>query len=207
MRYYIMKIGASHQLLLSYNAKKTLIKGTTVGIATSIIYLAIVVITTPSLPAIASINAAFKVNSAVIIGLAIGVGIQFFLTSYSKGLGCRIDKKKKGIFGGGSGSTAISSFFSFFSLVPLGCCGSWLLILSMLPSIFGSSLSVVLIEYSKLLSYVGLAIVYGFAGLSALRLKKELKQRNSLENSNFNKLDGQLTAEGYDKNKRKEVKI
>jgi hypothetical protein len=207
MRYYIMKIGASHQLLLSYNAKKTLIKGTTVGIATSIIYLAIVVITTPSLPAIASINAAFKVNSAVIIGLAIGVGIQFFLTSYSKGLGCRIDKKKKGIFGGGSGSTAISSFFSFFSLVPLGCCGSWLLILSMLPSIFGSSLSVVLIEYSKLLSYVGLAIVYGFAGLSALRLKKELKQRNRSENSNFNQLNDQFTTEGHGRGRGNEVKI
>jgi hypothetical protein len=201
------KRDASFQLLLSYNAKKALLKGTTVGIATAVIYLAIVVITTPSLSAIASINAAFMVNSIVIFGLAIGVGIQFFLTSYSKGLGCRIDKKKKGIFGGGSGSTAISSFFSFFSLVPLGCCGSWLLILSMLPSIFGSSLSVVLIEYSKILSYIGLAIVFGFAGLSVLRLKKESKQRNSSENSNFNQLDGQLTAEGHGKNKRMEVKI
>ena len=196
-----------HQLLLSYNAKKALMKGTTIGIATAVIYLVIVVITTPSLPAIAAINAAFKVNSIVIFGLAIGVGIHFLLTSYSKGLGCRIDKKRKGIFGGGSGSTVISSFFSFFSLVPLGCCGSWLLILSMLPSIFGSSLSVILIEYSKLLSYIGLAIVFGFAGLSALRLKKELKQTNSSENSNFHQLNGQLAAEGHDKNKRKEVKI
>jgi hypothetical protein len=207
MRYYIMKRDASHQLLLNYNAKKALMKGTTIGIVTSLIYLAIVVITTPSLPAIASINAAFKVNSAVIFGLAIGVGIQFFLTSYGKGLGCRIDKKKKGIFGGWSGSTAISSFFSFFSLVPLGCCGSWLLILSMLPSIFGSSLSVVLIEYSKLLSYISLAIVFGFAGLSALRLRKELKQRNGSGNSNSHQLNGQLTAEGHDKSKRKGAKI
>ena len=179
------------QILLSYNAIGALVKGTIVAAMTAVIYLAIVVITTPSLPAIAAINAAFKVNSIVIFGLAIGVGIQFFLTSYSKGLGCRLDKKRKGIFGGGSGSTALSSFFSFFSLVPLGCCGSWLLILSMLPSIFGSSLSVVLIEYSKLLSYIGLAIVFGFAGLSALRLRKELQQRNSSKNSNFNQLNGQ----------------
>src|SRR5918999_5373362 len=111
-----------HQVFLSYNAKKALMKGVTVGLATAVIYLAIVIITTPNLPAIAAINAAFKVNSIVIFGLALGVGIQFFLASYSKGLGCRIDKKRKGIFGGGSGSTAISSFFSFFSLVPLGCC-------------------------------------------------------------------------------------
>jgi hypothetical protein len=196
------------QQLLSYNGKKALMKGTIVAAVTTIIYLAIVVITTPNLPAIAAINAAFKVNSIVIFGLAIGVGIQFFLTSYSKGLGCIIDKKKKGIFGGGSGSTALSSFFSFFSLVPLGCCGSWLLVLSMLPSIFGSSLSVILIEYSKLLSYIGLAIVFGFAGLSALWLMKELQQRNSSKNSNFNQLNGQRLTERYDnKNKEKEVKI
>ena len=203
-------INSSHQVFLSYNAKKALMKGITVGAATAVIYLAIVIITTPNLPAIAAINAAFKVNSIVIFGLAVGVGIQFFLTSYSKGLGCRIGRKGKGIFGGGSGSTAISSFFSFFSLVPLGCCGSWLLILSLLPSIFGSSLSIVLIEYSKLLSYIGLAIVFGFAGLSSLRLRKELQEKNSWKNSNLNRLDDQHLAEAErydDKNKKKEVKI
>lgn len=183
------KIGdSSHQVFSSYNIQKSLVKGIIIGIITAVIYFAIVVITTPSLPAITAINAAFKVNSIVIFGLALGVGIQFFLANYSKSLGCRLDKKRNGIFGGSSGSTALSSFFSFFSLVPLGCCGSWLLILSMLPSIFGSSLSVVLIEYSKVLSYIGLAIVFGFAGLSALRLRKELRQRNSSKNNNFNRL-------------------
>src|SRR5918999_293912 len=199
-------INSSHHVFLSYNAKKALMKGITVGAATVVIYLAIVIITTPNLSAIAAINAAFKVNSIVIFGLAVGVGTQFFLTSYSKGLGCRIDRKGKGIFGGGSGSTALSSFFSFFSLVPLGCCGSWLFILSMLPSIFGSSVSVVLIEYSKLLSYIGLAIVFGFAGLSALRLQIELQERNSSKNSNFNRLNGQHLADRDDK-KKKEIKI
>src|SRR5919112_5874422 len=177
-------IGLPRQILLSYNAKRALAKGTIVAVITAVIYLVIVVITTPNLPATAAINAVFKVNSIVIFGLAIGVGIQFFLTSYSKGLGCKLDKKRKGIFGGGSGSTALSSFFSFFSLVPLGCCGSWLFILSMLPSIFGSGLSVVLIEYSKLLSYIGLAIVFGFAGLSALKLKRELNHRNNTKRFN-----------------------
>ena len=199
-------IGLPRQILLSYNAKRALAKGTIVAVIAAVIYLVIVVITTPNLPATAAINAAFKVNSIVIFGLAIGVGIQFFLTSYSKGLGCKLDKKRKGIFGGGSGSTALSSFFSFFSLVPLGCCGSWLFILSMLPSIFGSSLSVVLIEYSKLLSYIGLAIVFGFAGLSALRLRKELRQKNSSTDSNFNQLNSQRFAKRHDK-KNKEVEI
>ena len=169
----------------SYNAKKALVKGIIVGIITTLIYLIVVVVTTPSLPPIAAINAAFRINSTIIFGLAIGVGTQIFISSYSKGLGCRIDNGKKGIFGAGSGSTAISSFFSFFSLVPLGCCGSWLLILSLLPSVFGSSLSVALIQHSKSLSYAGLAIVFGFAALSAFKLHRELKQvkkRKSVQN-------------------------
>jgi hypothetical protein len=207
VRLFMMKktVNSLLQVSLSYNAKKALVKGITVGAATALIYLAIVIITTPNLPASATINAAFKINSIVIIGLALGVGIQFFLTSYSKGLGCRLDNRRKGIFGGGSGSTVLSSFFSFFSLVPLGCCGSWLLILSMLPSIFGSSLSAVLIEYSKLLSYMGLAIVFGFAGLSALKLKKELEDRNK----NFNQLNDQHLTRGNNNNKKrkKEVRI
>ena len=115
-------VDSSQQAFSTYNIKKSLVKGIIIGVITATIYLAIVVITTPSLPAVAAVNAAFKVNSIVIFGLTLGVGIQFFLASYSRGLGCRIDKRRKGIFGGGSGSTAISSFFSFFSLVPLGCC-------------------------------------------------------------------------------------
>lgn len=77
----------------------------------------------------------------------------------------------------------------------------------MLPSIFGSSLSVVLIEYSRVLSYIGLAIVFGFAGLSALRLKKELNQRNySSENGHF-QLNYQYTEETDDKNKDKKEEV
>jgi hypothetical protein len=190
-----MKISGTQ--ILSYNAKRALVRGIIIGIVTIIVYLAIVVITTPNLPAIVAINAAFKINSIVIFGLGIGVGTQVFISTYIKGLGCRLDKKKKGILGTGSGSTALSSFFSFFSLVPLGCCGSWLLILSFLPSIFGGTLSVILIEYSKLLSYIGLAIVFGFAGLSALKLKRELDRRNNTKN-NFNQLNSEKTVKGHE---------
>src|SRR5215212_2449154 len=188
-----MKISVTH--ILSYNAKKALVNGIIIGIVTTIGYLAVVVITTPSLSPIASINAAFKINSIIIFGLAAGIGTQVFIFTYTKGLGCSLDKKKKGILGTGSGSTALSSFFSFFSLVPLGCCGSWLLILSTLPSIFGSTLSVVLIEYSKLLSYIGLAIVFGFTSLSALKFKRELNHRNNTKR--FNQPNNQQNVEEH----------
>ena len=73
-----MKISSAQ--ILSYNAKKALVKGIIIGIIITIVYLAVVVITTPSLPATAAINAAFKINSIVIFGLAIGIGAQVFIS-------------------------------------------------------------------------------------------------------------------------------
>lgn len=172
---------------ISYSSRNALARGLLAGIITTTIYLLVVIITTPNLPPIAALNAAFKVNSVIIFGLAVGVGAQIFLSSYSKNLGCRINEKRSGIFGS-SGSTALSSFLSFFSLVPLGCCGSWLLILSLLPSVFGSTFSVVLIQYSKPLSYLGLAIVLGLTVISALRLRKELKGRRKDEATKLNEV-------------------
>ena len=144
------------------------------GIVTIVAYLLVVVATTPALEPLASISAAFQLNSVVIIGMSIGIGLQVFLSEKSKMLGCKLDVKKKA-FGGNSGSTAATSFFSFFSLVPLGCCGWWLYALSLLPSVVGTGVSAVLIEHSQVLAYVGLLIIFGFAGLTAYKLKKETK--------------------------------
>ena len=153
---------------------KPILKGTIVGIITIVVYLAVVVSTTPALEPAAAISAAFQLNSIVIFGMGLGIGLQVFLSEKSKQLGCKLDVKKKA-FGGNSSSTAATSFFSFFSLVPLGCCGWWLYALSLLPSVVGTGVSAVLIEYSQVLAYVGLAIIFGFAGLTAYKLRKEQK--------------------------------
>jgi hypothetical protein len=185
---------------LNRDTRNALVKGVLVAIITAIIYLMVVVITTPNLPASTAINAALKVNGIIIIGLTVGIGIQVFASTYSKRLGCRfVDQLKCGQmqqqtdirhifnFGGRTGSSAsgggtvMSSFLSFFSLVPLGCCGSWLFILSLLPSVFGGTISVILIEYSTILSYVGLALVLGLAGISVQRLRKDLNGTRILE--------------------------
>ena len=142
------------------------------GIATVIVYLSVVVITTPALEPLAAVSAAFQLNSVVILGMGIGIGLQIFLSEKSKQLGCRLDVKKKA-FGANTGSTAATSFFSFFSLVPLGCCGWWLYALSVLPGVVGTGASAVLIEHSQVLAYVGLGIIFGFAGLTAYKLKRE----------------------------------
>ena len=153
---------------------KPIQKATIVGIITIVVYLSVVVITTPALEPLAAISAAFQINSIVIIGMGIGIGLQVFLSEKSKLLGCKLSVKKKAI-GGNSGSVATTSFFSFFSLVPLGCCGWFLYVLSLLPSVVGVGASAVLIEYSQILAYVGLAIIFGFAGLTAYKLKQEIK--------------------------------
>ena len=161
---------------------RPIFKGILVGALTIVVYLGIVVITTPALSPSAAISAALQLNSIIILGMGIGVGLQVFLSSYSKTLGCRLDMRRK-VFGGNSGSTAATSFFSFFSLVPLGCCGWWLYVLSLLPSIFGTGISAVLIQYSQPLAYIGLAIIFGFDGIMAYKLIKEKKKLKDLTNA------------------------
>jgi len=155
---------------------KPLTKGILVGIITIVVYLTVVVVTTPALEPLDAISAAFQLNSIIIIGLGIGVGLQVFLGGYSKRLGCKLNVKKKAL-GGNTSSTAATSFFSFFSLVPLGCCGWWLYVLSLLPSVVGVGVSATLIEYSQPLAYLGLLIIFGFNGLTIFKLRKEMQLR------------------------------
>jgi len=158
---------------------KPIKKSILVGAITIVIYLTVVVITTPALGPLDAISAAFQINAIVIFGMGLGIGLQIFLSEKSKLLGCKLNMKKKA-FSGNSGSAAATSFFSFFSLVPLGCCGWWLYVLSLLPSVTGVGVSAVLIEYSQGLAYLGLAIIFGFNALTAFKLRKE-KRAQKLE--------------------------
>jgi len=162
------------------NQMRPIQKSILVGALTITIYLSVVVITTPALGPLDAISAALQLNSIIIFGMGLGIGLQIFLSEKSKLLGCKLKMKKKA-FGGNSGSTAATSFFSFFSLVPLGCCGWWLYVLSLLPSVAGVGVSAVLIEYSQTLAYMGLAIIFGFNALTYYKLRKE-KQAQRLEN-------------------------
>ena len=51
-------------------------KAILVGIMTVVVYLTVVVLTTPALEPIAAINAAFQLNAIVIIGMGVGIGLQ-----------------------------------------------------------------------------------------------------------------------------------
>ena len=153
-----------------------IIKGGLFGIITIVVYLLVVIVTTPALLPQDAIKAVFILNSPIMIGTGMGVGIQTYLAEYSKKIGCKL--RTKSTFSGNSGGTVATSFFSFFSLIPLGCCGWWLYAISFLPSIFGSGLSAVLINYSQPLAYIGLVVIFLFNGLTVLKIIREKKKRN-----------------------------
>ncbi len=133
-----------------------------------LIYLFLTVITTPSLLPLDAIRVTFLVNWWAIIGLTLGIGIQTFLISHFR-QECSL-KKRRMLTGGSGFVSAFSSFFSFFALIPVGCCGSWLYIISFLPGLIGTGTSGFLIGYSGILSIVGfllmgLSIVYTFVSM------------------------------------------
>ena len=61
------------------------------GILTISVYLLVVIVTTPALEPLDAVNAAFQLNSIVIVGMGIGIGLQVFLSEKSKLLGCKLD--------------------------------------------------------------------------------------------------------------------
>ena len=91
---------------------KPLTKAILAGVITVIVYLSVVVITTPALDPLAAISAAFQLNAIVIVGMGIGIGLQIFLSEKSKMLGCKLDVKRKA-FGGNYSNAGKSKRISF----------------------------------------------------------------------------------------------
>lgn len=145
-------------------------QGIMAGVVTICVYLGVVVVTTPALDPAPAISAALQLNSIVIVGMGIGIGLQIYISGKARAAGCSIVSKKS--LGGNSGGAAATSFFSFFSLVPLGCCGWWLYALSLLPGVLGTGATAVLIEHSQTLAYALLVVVFGHVGVAAYRLKR-----------------------------------
>ncbi len=118
------------------------------------------------------------INGPVFAALPFVIGIQTFLVTYSKRLPCPVGARKSSAGGAVSGS-GISAFFSFFSLVQVGCCGTWLYLLSLLPGVFGLGITGFLIDYSGPLTALGFILMIfslGYTIRSVLKAKKLSKQ-------------------------------
>lgn len=122
------------------------------------LYMLVVILTTPSLSPLNAVTIAVRVNGMIISGMLVGIAIQSFLVTYSKQASC--SRKMSRTAGGVSATgSAISSFLSFFTLVPLGCCGTWLYIISFLPGILGTGVSGFIVQYSRVLSLLGFILM------------------------------------------------
>jgi len=150
--------------------------GSMAGLASLSLYILSVIVTTPNLPPFAAISIAFQLNGLVMLGVSTGVAAQVGLTSYSKKLPCRLRASTSAT----TGSSALSAFFSFFSLVQVGCCGTWLYLLSLIPGILGVGLSGFVIQFSSMLAGLGLIAVAGSIGYtlrSIIKARQVLKQQ------------------------------
>ena len=105
-----MVMNKKGSIQLGYNIKRALILGLIFGMGSVLVYLFVVVITTPALSPAAAIGAVFQINSIIVIGMGIGVGLQMFLSTFSRGLGCRLDVKRR-VSAGNSGGAAMTGFF------------------------------------------------------------------------------------------------
>lgn len=169
-----------------------LAKSTIAGVIFLSVYLIIVIYTTPNFPPLVAASIALNINGIYIFGSTISLAVQTYILSYSKTLPryCAIPKGKAASGANVLGSVA-SAFFSFFALVGVGCCGTWLFVLSLLPGVLGVGATSFLIQYSTQLAQIGLALmalsnIYAFISLrrkmKALPLTKPETYRESEQN-------------------------
>jgi len=152
---------------------KALQRGLALGIISLVLYFVIVVITTPSLKPVDAIRISVTLDWWVIGGVSLGVSVQTFLVAYAKEKGCPVARGRTS-----SGTTGIlsglSSFLSFLSLIPLGCCGTWLYILSFLPGLLGTGVSGFLIGNALQLEFAGLLLMTGSVLYTYLSVRRRL---------------------------------
>lgn len=157
---------------------RLLIKSTIAGIIFLFIYLLIVILTTPNFPPLVSVSIALNLNGIYIYGGAISLAVQTWIIGYSKTipfqLGLPRTRAKSSRLLNVLGSIG-SAFFSFFALIGVGCCGTWLFILSLLPGILGVGVTSFLIQYSTLLAQIGLGLMIISNIYAFMKLRKKLK--------------------------------
>lgn len=148
-------------------------RGVGVAIIAIVIYLTIVVVTTPSLRPVDAVAISVTLNWWVVGGIAAGTGIQAFLLAYAQGKACTIRYRATtlGVSGFFSG---LSSFLSFLSLIPVGCCGTWIYVLSFMPGLVGAGASGFLIANSSQIEAAGLVLMALSVAYTYLSLRKKL---------------------------------
>ncbi|MDE1852522.1 MAG: hypothetical protein KGI38_02110 [Thaumarchaeota archaeon] len=148
-------------------------RGIGVSAISVVLYLTVVVVTTPSLRPVDAIWVSVALNWWLIGGISLGTGVQAFLLAYARARACTIGHGAAAV--GTSGIlSGLSSFVSFLSLIPLGCCGTWVYILSFLPGLIGAGSSGFLIDNGFQLELASLGLMALSVSYTYLSVKKKL---------------------------------
>lgn len=141
------------------------------------LYSLVVVFTTPNLSPPVSLAIAMRMNTLMVIGMPLGIGLQTYLTANLKRSGCQV-RGKVSAFGGSATGSALSAFLSFFGLTQVGCCTLWLYYLSLLPGVIGIAAAAFMIRYSLILSDISLALIWIPVFYILMRRRAILSNRN-----------------------------
>jgi hypothetical protein len=158
-------------------------RGAGVSVITIVLYLAAVVLTTPGLKPVDAISASVALNWWVIGGVSAGTGTQAFLLSLARSRACAVKHGRTAASASGFFS-GLSSLVSFVTLIPLGCCGTWVYVLSFLPGLIGTGASGFLVAESLQLEVAGLGLMTMSVAYTYLSL------RNRSSNSRLPEAEG-----------------
>jgi len=148
-------------------------KGVFYAVSASILYMLVVVITTPNLAPLDSILTAISLNWWIIAGVSLGAGIQVFLITYARERACDL-RMNTPVTGATGIFSAFAAFLSYLALIPVGCCGMWLYLVSFLPGIIGVGASAILVDYSRSVATIGLALMALAVLYTYLSLRRRL---------------------------------
>ncbi len=160
---------------------------------TTILYLTIVVVTTPSQRPVDAVKVSVTLNWWLIGGISGGAGVQAFLLGYAKNKPCPV--RHTGTILGTSGFfSGLSSFLSFLSLIPLGCCGTWIYVISFLPGLIGAGASGFLVANSLQIEVAGLVLMALSVMYTYLSVRKKPSSLRGLDGSGPVQQEGSLRA-------------
>jgi hypothetical protein len=151
-----------------------------VGAIALVVYLTIVVISTPSLRPVDAISISVAQNWWLVGGVAVGSGVQVFLLSYAKAKACSL-RNRNAVIGASGFFSGLSSFLSFLSLIPVGCCGTWVYVISFMPGLIGAGASGFLVRNSVQIEGLSLALMATSVVYTYLSVRRKLIVSGSTE--------------------------
>jgi hypothetical protein len=158
---------------------KPVLKGSVYSAAYLIVYLLVVVLTTPALPPVEAVRASLSFNGYFLALLLSSIWFHGFLRARAASRSCTL---RRGLAAGAAGGGSfIASVLSFLSLTQVGCCSFWLYAISLLAGIggLGTALAGIIVDFPFLLMALGVSIIWAGNIYILMRLSRSKTSREA----------------------------